>query len=290
MTPTAPQFNWKNYISNYPDLQKAGINTESRALKHWNNYGIHENRTDTLGISLNNTSINLGGRFGNILFYNFVADYIARKNDIKFEYSRYDDLKRLGIDLYIGNTNYNKTIELTDENINTFFNDVKNTNIIIKGYFQTPMIAVYIRNRILHLKESIQKQNKFVSLNNNCYVHVRLGDIIDHNSQEDLSYYDTTLSKIKFDHGYISSDSIDHTYCKYLIDKYKLTIFEGDEVETMQFGSSCKHIVLSKGTFSWYIGVLSMGNSNVYYPDKQGARPWHGDIFVFPEWNKISYQ
>ena len=40
-------FNWKQYISNYQDLQAAGINTQKKAIRHFNNYGKSEGRTDT---------------------------------------------------------------------------------------------------------------------------------------------------------------------------------------------------------------------------------------------------
>ena len=38
-------FHWQNYIAKYPDLQKAGINTEEKALSHYNTFGKKENRT-----------------------------------------------------------------------------------------------------------------------------------------------------------------------------------------------------------------------------------------------------
>jgi hypothetical protein len=50
------------------------------------------------------------------------------------------------------------------------------------------------------------------------------------------------------------------------------------------FASSCKNVVLSNGTFSWLIGLLGF-YSNVYYPKIKTV--WHGDIFVFPDWNEI---
>jgi len=37
-------FNWKFYIEYYPDLRKAGINTEEKARNHYINHGIKENR------------------------------------------------------------------------------------------------------------------------------------------------------------------------------------------------------------------------------------------------------
>ena len=39
-------FNWKQYLENYPDLVKVGINNENNAIKHWNKYGKNEYRTD----------------------------------------------------------------------------------------------------------------------------------------------------------------------------------------------------------------------------------------------------
>ena len=39
-----PKFDWKFYINIYPDLRKAGINNEKKAINHYLNYGINENR------------------------------------------------------------------------------------------------------------------------------------------------------------------------------------------------------------------------------------------------------
>lgn len=37
-------FDWEYYVSIYPDLQKANINTREKAIIHWNNHGKNENR------------------------------------------------------------------------------------------------------------------------------------------------------------------------------------------------------------------------------------------------------
>ena len=39
------KFDWETYVNNYPDLQKANINTEEKALWHWNKFGQKESRT-----------------------------------------------------------------------------------------------------------------------------------------------------------------------------------------------------------------------------------------------------
>ena len=38
-------FDWKQYLLNYPDLVSSDINTQEKALEHWNTNGIHEGRT-----------------------------------------------------------------------------------------------------------------------------------------------------------------------------------------------------------------------------------------------------
>ena len=38
-------FDWEQYIANYPDLKKAGINNKIKALNHYNNFGKKEYRS-----------------------------------------------------------------------------------------------------------------------------------------------------------------------------------------------------------------------------------------------------
>jgi len=187
-----------------------------------------------------------------------------------------------------GTSTYNDYLTINDRNIHLLFQEnkdfLKNKNIILRDYAQTPETAIYIRNKILSCKENVIKCNKYIRENNDVFIHVRLGDIANTNFSYPFEYYDKVLSTLKFDKGYISSDTITHTTCKQLIEKYDLEIFSSDEVNTIQFGSSCKNIVLSLGTFSWYIGAFSF-DANVYYPEIK--HKWHGDIFVFPEWEKV---
>lgn len=58
-----------------------------------------------------------------------------------------------------------------------------------------------------------------------------------------------------------------------------------DEIHTIQFASTCKHIVLSHGSFSAVIGYLAFF-SNVYYP-AYGDTMWYGDMFSIDGWKKL---
>jgi hypothetical protein len=281
-------FDWLQYIKDYPDIKENGINTEQNVVNHYIHFGRQENRI----IKFN--TLNMTGakhtmyRFGNLLFFTYIIDYLARINDLPISYEKFSEISSLGVPLYTdGKTIYDKTCTLTDSNIDNILTNPKlNQNIFVTGYFQTQSCAKYIKNKINEHRENVMNLNPFSYNNNNVFIHVRLGDIQNDNRSCPFEYYDKVLQTINYDKGYISSDTITHPTCQLLINKYNLNIFNQGEVETIKFGSSCKHIILSSGTFSWYIGVFSF-ESNVYFPEIK--KIWHGDIFVFPEWNKINF-
>jgi hypothetical protein len=89
--------------------------------------------------------------------------------------------------------------------------------------------------------------------------------------------------------GYITSDSLQHPDVQFLLEKYKLKLYTSDvPVETLNFGKNFNNLVLSEGTYCWWVGVLSNA-TNVYYNDRRNTFAWHGDIFVYPEWKPLSY-
>jgi len=240
---------------------------------------------------MSNTTIGTGGRFANHFFRNLVAHFIAKNNGLKFKYSYAREFFNLGIELYKdGNATHNEDVLITDNN---FFDFIKNDVIFNKNikftndmYGQSREFSFYIKNYINadEQKNKIIEKNLFkqrYNNNNDVFVHIRLGDSVDVNPG--YIYYDWVLSNLTFDKGFISSDLLTHPLCIALIKKYNLTPLINTEVKTVMFASTCKNIVLSNGTFSWLIGLLGF-YSNVYYPKIKTI--WHGDIFVFPDWNE----
>ena len=89
-----------------------------------------------------------------------------------------------------------------------------------------------------------------------------------------------------FENGYIASDSINHDTCKKLIEKYNLKIIDYNEVETIMFGSTCKNIILTGGTFSYIIGLFGFF-SKVYY--LKGFDNWYpSELFFIDDWTEIN--
>jgi len=242
---------------------------------------------------MTNTTIGTGGRFANHFFRNLTAHFIAKNNNLKFTYSYSQEFFNLGIELYKnGDQTYNDDFIITDDN---FFELIKkniklNKNITLKMcdvYAQTKEFSFYIRDYIYadEQKNKIIEKNLFkykYNNNNDVFVHVRLGDSVEHNPG--YIYYDWVLSNMNFENGFISSDLLTHPLCIALIKKYNLTPIIKTEVKTIMFASTCKNIVLSNGSFSWLMGLLGFF-STVYFPKVKNW--WHGDIFVFPEWNEI---
>ncbi len=70
------------------------------------------------------------------------------------------------------------------------------------------------------------------------------------------------------------------------MNKFNLEIYNASPLNTIDFAKNFKNLVLSEGTFSWWIGFLSNAN-NIYFNERE--RFWHGDIFVFPEWKALKY-
>jgi hypothetical protein len=231
-------------------------------------------------------------RFGNHIIINTVFSILAKKYNLFMEYDYLIDCEKLGIELFCGTNHYNSTIILTDDiafQLLHFEGNLYSNIVIRNSYYQTKEISNYLFEyyQTDSVKKNIIDKNKFkerYNNNNDVYIHVRLDDAARFNPGYD--YYASVLSSIhKYDTIYISSDTIEHTICQKMIKEFNAIPIQYNEVDTMHFGSTCKNVILSHGSFSAIIGYLSF-YSSVYY-SKYGDIMWHGDIFSIPSWNKI---
>ena len=164
----------------------------------------------------------------------------------------------------------------------------KNINVN-NAYFQTKDFSNYLYNYYKKPENqiSITQANTFncrYKNNNDVFVHIRLDDVSDKNPG--FAFYDKVLSQIIFDKGFIASDDLNHIICQQLIHKYNLKIIDYNEVETIMFGSTCKHIVLTGGSFSYIIGLFGFF-SQIYYPKSNNS--WFpAELFDIPDWKEIT--
>lgn len=243
------------------------------------------------------STIGMPGRFCNHFIRNLCINIIAKSNNLHVSYGHNDQMKELGIYLFCGEKMYNHCIIFDEE---TFLYVIKN-NVPIEAslqchyFYQGPEISRLLYNylRINDILNNVTSKNKFKSRytnnNNDIFIHIRLGDM-EHNNPG-LLYYITAINKIdNFDHIYIGSDTIDHEIIKKIKEMYpNTTVLDYNEVSTIQFGSTCKHVILTDGSFSCVIGYLSY-YSTVYYPEPDPSKGWCHDIFSsISEWNKVNY-
>jgi len=208
------------------------------------------------------------GRYGNQIFRSLASSIIAHKFDLYIQYQNHEQIEELGFTLFVGNKTYANSKPLTDDNYLDIFNS-KNLdyNITTNGYFQTHNISSIIHNYLSsdNISNSIMLNNKHkhrYKNNNDCFIHIRLGDQKAINPG--FKYYDNILSKIKFDNLYIATDTTNHDIIKKLKNKYhQLNIYDTHLSDIIKFGSTCKYVILSYGTFSSIIGYMSY-YSHVY--------------------------
>ena len=179
-------------------------------------------------------------------------------------------IEKLGISLFSGNNRYNTIIDLTDDNYISILNGVElKNNLYVNGYFfQTKYITNLLYNylRKEEIKSRIIEHNPFkerYNANNDVCVHVRLTDVAKYNPG--INYYLHAIKSISYDTLYIATDDHKHDIIKSIVAQCSnVKILDYDEINTFQFASTCKNIILSHGSFSTVIGYLSFF-SNVFY-------------------------
>jgi hypothetical protein len=238
---------------------------------------------------------NCGGRLANKLFYNLTVSYLAQRYKKSAEYLLEDKFIQLGILFHKDPTPISSdiTISISDSNLLAYIDNSNNATyhftIVNDTYCQLKELSHMFYNhfRLPAVKPSIISANPYKSrygLNRDVFVHVRLGDVT--HLSPGIEYYESALKAITYENGYISTDSPYHPMITTLISKYNLHRILFHEVETIQFGSTCKYLILSQGTFSWLIGALGF-ESSIQYPAIK--HKWHGDIFVIPEWKELDW-
>jgi len=205
-----------------------------------------------------------GGRFGNKVIRALAMTQFAEKFDLQMNYQDKEQIEKLGVELFVGKQKYDSCRRLNYKNFSDYF--AKKTidfNVTTQGaYLQIKQISDSTHSYIMSDKimSRIIKHNHHAGRynnNNDCFVHLRLGDKAAANPG--FKYYDSIISKLKFDNLYVASDSLNHDIIQQLKIKYPdLKIYNSAELtDIMLFGSTCKYVVLSYGTFSAIIGYLA---------------------------------
>lgn len=237
------------------------------------------------------------GRFCNHFIRDIAISLLAKKHNLRTVYCSHDLITGMGIDLFCGTTVHSRTELITDSSYFKFYNSNKITCNLNPnndyGYLQSKDIIDLIYNHLRtdEVKTKIIAFNPFKNRynnNNDLYVHIRLGDVIQFNPG--LVYYINAIRNVAYDNLYISTESPEHEYIQTLKKEFpEAQLVPYKEVKTIQFASTCKHIILSHGSFSAVIGYLAFYAENVYFPEFEKGKMWYGAMFFIPSWKKLSY-
>jgi hypothetical protein len=226
-------------------------------------------------------SITYQGGLGNNLFQYVASQIFGKKNKIIVNPYIIDGKFELPS---LTRNNNSSIIEINDNNFMDFLSleNLENLNYHFNGFFQ-------IKEFVLNYREEIKSffNLPFKPTNDNeVFVAYRIGDIEGLRQMLPIEYYQNALRDINPSGGYITSDNLNHPNIIKLIDEFNLEVFNDTPNNTIDFAKNFNNLVLSEGTFSWWIGFLS-NSKNIYYNKRE--RFWHGDIYVFPEWKFLEY-
>lgn len=203
-----------------------------------------------------------GGRLGNMMTRNIAASIIAQKHNLQIIYQSHETMKKIGIPLFSGIKMYETQKNVNDNNyFSVLHSDKIEFNIILSSFCQTKQITDEIHTYLNSHKnmEYIMNNNRYnnrYNNNNDCFIHIRLGDVAKWNPG--FKYYDYVLSKLKYDNIYIATDNSSHIIVRKILNKYKnVNIMDNNLVKIFQYGSTCRFVILSYGTFSAMIGYIS---------------------------------
>ena len=226
------------------------------------------------------------GRLCNQVIRNLALSLLAEKYDLHVEYSSYDDINnKLGIELFIGNNKHDKTVPINNNNYMNYFNNTIEDNAnfdFMSDFFQIEEITTVLHKHLTNNKENIIDKNPFkerYNNNNDVFLHVRLTDTKQWNVG--IDYFIHCINSLKYDNIYIGSDDFNDELIKKLKTLYpKAILVEKNPVETIQFGTTCKNIILSHGSFSAVIGYLGFF-SNRYFLNKEPGHYGLGPLGMF---------
>lgn len=227
-------------------------------------------------------SIVYSGRLGNNLFQ-YVAAYIfAKKFNLKITSGVVEN--KFNLPVLVGHSVNQNTIDVDDNNFMKLLEseNIEEAHYRFIGYYQNKDFILKYANQI----KSMFTLNFIEQPKDSVFVAYRIGDINGERQMLPIEYYEDALNIISPSNGFITSDTPEHPNVTQLANKFNLKIYNNSPIETIDFAKNFNNLVLSEGSFSWWIGFLSKAE-NIYYNER--PRFWHGDMFVLPEWKPLKY-
>ena len=254
-----------------------------------------------------------GGQLGNQFMRNFILYFLVKKYNFKCSVKYYleKDFQKLGLPFFSSDNN----IKCEGEEkilINAYKCIQKKTKIEDinlkwgikyfiheRSYYQSIKYAEFMiynfHKKNNTLIKRIINNNKFKERydnNKDIFIHIRSGRLFDRIPPiiPCFEYYDYVINSLdgKYDNIYVCSDNVNNNIIQRLKEKYEVKIPEcnNNKLDVILFGSTCKYVVLSSGSFSFMIGLFSYFTKNIYFSSNTGKlgkrmdKRWHPDYYL----------
>jgi hypothetical protein len=232
-------------------------------------------------------TINYGGRLGNNMIQYSAAKLLSNKHKLKLVTPPINGDINFTELLLLSDNNEHKSYQqnslIVDNNnfLSLLESDIiENRHYVFSDYFQFEEFFSNYGDEIKKLYKEDYEQKEGV------FVHYRIGDIVNSKNMLPIDYYLDALNQIDVKGGYITSDTPDHPNVITISNQFNLDILNINPINTIDLGRKFNNIVLSEGTFSWWIGHLSNAK-NIFFNKR--TRFWHGEIFTNKQWNGLNY-
>ena len=249
------------------------------------------------------------GRLGNKFFQNLAISIVARKFDLYTVYHEgydiydfsggVDNFEELGIDLFSGNCClrqlHKDEVILSSATLPHLLDPKTECPQVIYRAFasddatwlQTASWAHMLLSDVIPtLQPGLLRANPWrdrAGKNNDLFVHLRLGDATQWTPRA-VEDFCVAIKATKYDDIYVASDSLSHQDVRILQTQFGAKLFNASTVKTIQFGSLCKHIIVTDGTFGWMIAALSPPGADIKFLPKKGGL----STAIFPpEWPRF---
>lgn len=213
------------------------------------------------------------------LEYNFIDSFPTQNIlYLKEEYKKYNPNEPIKFDLFLGDF-------LLEKKIDKIVSKIKELNpeiLIIDGFFQ---LYDFYQEKEESIKNSFVFEKKFEK--DTVGIHIRKGDIKGSDFELPNEWYIEMIKKFPKHKKIITTDSPNDDLIKLLMDE-GCELYQDTPEKTIIRFSNFSDLILSGGSFSWWMGFLSEGNKYVLIPNK-GWYTHDSDLKPYPNHNNWNY-
>jgi hypothetical protein len=167
---------------------------------------------------------------------------------------------------------YPNAIKLDDINYYQHLNNpLENTGYKLNGFFQDGRLLCAHRDDILKLYQYTKKPTIDIS-KDDAFFACRFGDCLKNGRTYcSIEYIEEELkiNRHNYRNIYVTSDSLNYPPLVKLMDEYNINLYNNDPLKTILFAKNFNNLILSAGSFSYWMAYLSEATNITVYKNTE---------------------